>query len=260
MVSHSKCHALSLKDLLITQNSLVVLILIFAVGTANCFGQNSPANETSRPLEADEVARIEPEKLKQLAQKSQDQIEVISKLDGVLLVDIRMGPANDRRERPMMLQGRVRDAQQRALVAKLVTRVMQTVSFWSTSDDEFVINPDKLVVMEPSTQEESKNLTRAIELFLSGQYDQADAFFTKALVESQNREPIHYWKVANAIALGQTDRAERRLEVLVRNNPKGSDTYAARLQRLQGPYRRALNELEEKVTLKSRLGVDTKPK
>lgn len=236
------------------------VIFFIAFGIRFCSAQNGPTAETPRPLEAEDVARLEPSKLQQLTDKSQDQMEVIAKLEGALLADIRLGPANERRERTMVLEGRVRNAQQRPLVVKLINRVIQSESFWSTSDDEFIVNADKLVVMEPSAQEESKNLGRAIELFLGGQHDKADVFFTKALVESQNREPIHYWKVANAIALGQTDRAEQRLAVLLRSDPKGSDTYAVKLQRLQGPYRRALSELEQKITAQSRLGIDVRQK
>jgi tetratricopeptide (TPR) repeat protein len=238
--------------------SFVIFLLV--VGIAVCRAQNVPKTESSRPLEADEVARLEPSMLQQLTEKAQDQMEVILKLEGVLLADIRLSPPNEQRERTMTLEGRIRTAQQRPLVVKLLNRVIQSESFWSTSDDEFIVNPDKMTIMEPSAQEESKNLNRAIELFLSGQYEKAEPFFTKALVESENREAIHYWKVANSIALGQTERAEQRLAVLLRSDPKGSDTYAAKLQRLQGTYRRAMNEMEQKIMAKIRLGIDVRQK
>ncbi len=216
-------------------------------------------NATTLPLEAEEVARMEPSKLKELVVTSQDQIEITSKLDGVLVVSMRLSKQGDQRVRAVDLEGRVRNAQQRSLVAKVVFAAMQSDSFWNTSDDEFVVNPDKLVVTEPSLDIGTKSLGMAMEQYFAGNHEQADLLLTHALVESPGREVIHYWKVANCLALKQSPRAERRLAVLTQRNPLGSDTYAGQLQRLQGQNRRAIIEMEQKMMLNNRLGNGAKP-
>jgi hypothetical protein len=48
--------------------------------------------------------------------------------------------------------------------------------------------------------------------------------------------------------------------LLSRRNPRGSDAYAGQLQRLQGPYRRAIIDLEQQLMLKSRLGTGIEKK
>jgi hypothetical protein len=206
----------------------------------------------ARPLEADEVLRLEPVKLKELTVAAQDRIEITAKLDGVLVAAISISPAGEQRVRTMTLEGRVRDPAQRALVAKVVSNTLQSISFWSTSDDEFIVNAEKLAVTEPSVEIGGRSLARALDEFFAGRHAEADVLLSHALAESPRQEVIHYWKVANFLAMKRTDRAEQRLEVLTRRNPTGSDAYAAQLQRLQGQYRREIIELEHKMMLKNR--------
>lgn len=206
------------------------------------------------PLEAEDVARLEPTKIKELLLASEDQIEITLKLDGAMLTDLRIGKPSDMRVRKVELEGRVKDAQQRALVGRVVAIAMQAESFWNTSDDEFVVDTEKLTLTPQSADAGAKNLGLAVDQFFAGQHENADKLLSLALVESPDREVVHYWKVANWLAMNQNERAERRLELLNRRNPRGSDTYAGQLQRLQGPYRRAIIDLEQKVMLKSRLG------
>jgi len=230
---------------------LALLLLATRPLTAD---QPTEPSSPIRPLEADDVARLEPSKLKQLVVKTQDQIEVTSKLDGVLIVEMRLKNADDQRRRIMELEGRIHSPEQRSLVGKVVAAVMQTESFWATSDDEFVVNGDNLKVTEPSLADGNKNLAIGIEQFLAGQHEQADMLFTVAIAESPNREAIQYWKAANAIALKQPERAEHRLEILSRRNPSGSDAYAAQLQRMQGPLRKSLLDMEQRIMLRKRQG------
>lgn len=241
-------------------NTIFKTVLLCSVltvpGMHDCRADDSRAARL-RPLEADEVERLEPAKLKELVVRSQDQIEVTSKLDGVMVTEIRLNKPDDNRVRTVDLEGRVRDPQQRPLVARVIDIAMQSESFWSSSDDEFVVIPEKLAVTEPSADLGAKSLGAAMEQFFAGQHERADMLLTHALVESPGNEVTHYWKVANCIALKQSDRAERRLEILTRRNPMGSDGYAGQLQRLQGQYRRAIIDMEQKLMLKSRSGIGT---
>jgi hypothetical protein len=241
------------------------LCLAVAVGLivveAHVRAEETPdASDFRRPLVADDVARLEPQKLKELLVRCQDQIEITSKMDGVMINDMKLGGPNDQRVRTLQLTGRVRDEQQRAIAARVVAYLMQLDSFWNTSDDEFVVDPAKLAVTEPSAEVGAKNFGTGIDQFLEGKYPEADMMFSASLVENPSREVIHYWKVATAIAMKQTERAQRRLEILTRRNPGGSDTYAGQLQRLQGPYRRAIIEMEQKLMLNNRMDPSSKPK
>jgi hypothetical protein len=230
-----------------------MVVLLFATSPLLA-DQANGVSTAARPLEADEVAKLEPTKLKQLVVKTQDQIEVTSRLDGVLVVEMRLRAADDQRNRVLELEGRVHTPEQRVLVGKVVLAVMQTESFWATSDDEFIVNGDNLKVTEPSSVDGSRNLALGIDQFLVGQHEQADMLFTVAIAECPNREVIQYWKAANAIALKQPERAEHRLEVLTRRNAKGSDAYAAQLQKMQGPLRQSLLDMERRVMLRKRQG------
>lgn len=224
------------------------------IGGAVLGADTSESPAPTRPLEADEVAKLEPVKLKQLLVKAQDLVEVSPRLEGVLVIDLRLSDADDERTRKLELKGKVRQAVQRPLVAKVFADAMQAESFWNTSDDEFTVTTDALAVTEPSAEMGAKNLTSALEQFWAGQYEQADGLFTHALAEAPNREVIHYWKAVNALALKQPDRAERRLEALSRRNSAGSVAHAGQMQRLQGPLRQALIQMEAKVMLRNRLG------
>lgn len=203
-----------------------------------------------RPLEAAEVAQREPSKLKELIAKAQDQVEVHPRLDGVLIVDARLTPPNEERTRTVKLEGKVRQPQQRTVLAKLVTEVLMSDSFWSTSDDEFVVKADDVAVIEPNADAGSQAYSTALEHFLRREYDQADRFWTRALADLPNREVIHFWKAATALALKQRERAEQRMEVILRRNPAGWRKHAVQFERFQGPLRFELQELEERLLLK----------
>lgn len=240
-----------------TMRLLTVVTLMFVAASTTVA---EDGNTLVHPLEAADVARLEPTKIKELLVAAQDQIEITSKLDGAMLIDLRIGKPSDMRVRKVELEGRVRNAQERLLVGRVVAIAMQAESFWNTSDDEFVVDSEKLAVTTQSADAGAKNLGLAVDQFFAGQYENADKLLSLALVESPDREVIHYWKVANWLAMKQNDRAERRLELLTRRNPRGSDAYAGQLQRLQGPYRRAIIDLEQKVMLKSRLGTSVEKK
>jgi hypothetical protein len=207
-----------------------------------------------RPLEADEVARLEPVKLKALLQRSQDTVEVTPQLDGVWIGDGRLDAADEQRIRRLTLTGRVRQESQRALVVQVLGNVLQEESFWATSDEEIVVSAEAMQVAQPLVDLGKKHYSLAIDRFFASQYEEADALFTRALVEDAQREVIHYWKVAGAIALKQTARAERRLDVLLRRHPAGSRDHAAQMERLQGPLRQSLMQMEQRVLLKVRGG------
>ena len=203
-----------------------------------------------RPLEAAEVAQREPDKLKELIGKAQDQVEVHPRLDGVLIVEARVTPPNDQRVRTVKLEGKIRQPQQRAVLAKLVTEVLLSDSFWSTSDDEFVVSAEVVAITEPNADAGGKSYGAALEHFFRGEYEPAEILWTRSLADAPNREVIHFWKAATHLATKQPERAEKRLEAILRRNPRGSRPHAALFERLQGPLRRELDALEERLLLK----------
>lgn len=229
----------------------IAMVVLFGLG-GSVFGQESAPS--TRPLEAADVARLEPAKLKALLQKAQDAVEVTPRLDGVLVVEGRLEAADESRTRRLHLTGRVRRELQRPLLAQVVFDVMQTESFWATSDDEFRVVAEACELVEPSPEQSGNYYTQAVERFFAGEYELADVNFTRAFVEAPNRDVIHSWKAATAIALKQPERAENRLQVLLRRDPNATRKHAGQIERLQGPLRQALVQMEEKVLLKVRLG------
>lgn len=232
---------------------ICLMILMITILGGVCRAADEDRDPT-RPLEADEVARLIPAKLAQLLVKAQDRIETTSKLDTVLIADMQLGEADALQRRPLALKGKVREPEQRALAARVVMDTLRSDTFWNTMDEEFVVDSSQLTVTQPSPEMGTKNFGLAIGEFFHGEYDKADMYFTHALAEDPGNEAIHYWKVATAIAKQQPERAERRLEILCRRNPQGSKQYASALQRLQGPLRKGLVDLEEQVTLRIREG------
>lgn len=224
-------------------------------------GRISPAADPDRvaanpprPLEADEVKELIPNKIAELHVRTQDRIEITAKLDAVLLAGLDLGPPDDTQRQTLILKGTVQREPQREILVRLMADMLQTESFWSTMDEEFTIDASQLTTTKPMPGQGDKSLNQAIDFFFRNQYDNADKYFTHALAEMPEREVLHYWKAVTAIALKQPERAERRLEILCRRNPKGSVSYASELQRLQGPLRNSLRQMEEQVRLKIREG------
>ncbi len=237
----------------------IAVVVLFCLARPVIAGESADAPPKTRPLEAAEVARLEPAKLRALLQKAQDVVEITPRLDGVLVLvtEGRLAAADESRTRRLHLTGRVRHEQQRPVLAQLVLNVMQTESFWATSDDEFQVITEACETVEPSPELFSNYYDQALARFSASEYEKADALFTRAFVEAPNRDIIHSWKAATAIALKQPERAEGRFQVLLRRDPSVTRRHAAQLERLQGPLRQALVQMEEKVLLKVRLGTTT---
>lgn len=235
-----KCHRIA-EILGFAMNTLTIFVTL----TVSAIQAAPP-----RPLEAAEVAQREPAKLKELIQKAQDQLEVHPKLDGVLIVEASVTSANNQRVRTINLEGKVRQSQQRVILAKLVTEVLLSDTFWSTSDDEFVVSAEKVAIVEPNSDAGGKSYGVALEHFFRGEYEQAEQMWTRALADVPKREVIHFWKAATYLAMKQPERAENRLEAILRRNPRDSRQYAAHFERFQGPMRRELDSLVERLLLK----------
>lgn len=226
---------------------VAALGMIAAVESPATAQQSRPA---PRPLEAYEVAIQEKTRLPELTRKAQDQIEVTPNLDGVLITSVTLQASEEPGTRTMVLAGRMRVAQQGPLIAKVMMEVLQSESFWSTQDDEFVISTEMIKTQPPSRIEGSRLYGIGIDHFLKGQYREAEKVFTSALVESPERQSIHFWKAAGAIGSSDPEWAERRLEAVLRRNRKGSIEHASEMERFQGPLRNALHQMEDRVRLK----------
>ena len=88
--------------------AFVLCLSVISAAAPICADDVPLAVNSRRPLEADEVARLEPKKLRELLVRSQDQIEITARLDGVMISDMRFNMATDQRTRTLQLAGRVR--------------------------------------------------------------------------------------------------------------------------------------------------------
>jgi len=205
------------------------------------------------PMPAAELQRL---RIRTLLRMAQDSIELdprLGELDprlgGVLLSDAKLERTAGQ---PVVLQlsGRVLTEDQIPIVQTVVTNTIPVTPGWQTAD-EIVVNVEQLLPSPPTQMFADRYYSLGLEYFWQGDYANADIAFMKALAEAPSREILRYWRVLTAIALGEDDRAEARLVPLLRRNPLGAEgpVIAGALERVQGPVRWKLMELEKNVLM-----------
>lgn len=198
------------------------------------------------PPSPDEHARIQ-----QLLTTVQDQIEMDSRIAGVLVHDAILVRRVEGPGYALRIVGRVAEEDQREIVSELFTEAMAASPYWRERRGEFFINLEPMVVAPPSLERGLRYFTMGINAFWNGDLFTAERAFTRAIAQAPDLVIYRWWKVVTLLALGQEARAEALLRPLLQVNPWGQYEVqvAAALERVQGPLRWQLQQLEQRVLL-----------
>jgi hypothetical protein len=172
----------------------------------------------------------------------QDQIELDPRLGGVLIRDARIIEPEGKGERQLQVSGKV--------VKNLIMQTVEVAPAWA-SLRPIAVDLSGIVPTPLAQSFAARYYSLGLEYFRKGDYATADRAFMKSLSEAPHLDTLRYWRVITAIALGQTDRAKQRLIPLLRKNPLGAEgpVIAAEFEKVQGPLRWKLMELEKQVLL-----------
>lgn len=187
----------------------------------------------------------------QLLRSVQDQIELDSRLGGALLIQAVCVPPGDPAHCNLSIRGKVAAPEQLPLIHDAIQAMTATDPFWTAASPNVTVDLSLLTVVPPNAARALRYYEIALDEYFHGNYPTADFAFARALSEEPTSVVFRYWRVLTAIALGEFERAERKLEPLLAIEPLGSKQtiVAGVFERVQGPLRWKLAELEEYVLL-----------
>lgn len=191
----------------------------------------------------------------ELFERVQDLVEVNPDLEGVLAFDgilsEREEPADGQAEKVLEVRGKVFTEEQKPLLRQVILDVMQDDPDWQPLVDNIVIDLEKMPAVRPSPELAQQFYALGLNAFWDCELVTADFAFMRAYSEGPDLEFLLYWRVVTAIAMDEYGRASQKLRFLLRQNPAGSrsPTIAREFERLQGPLRWKLQELEQDVLL-----------
>ena len=207
----------------------------------------APRLRSRRPKRPTDARRQE--KLHELLTKVQDEIELDDTLRGVAFTGVKLVNNPQDKGQIMELQGRLLDPSQGAKVKDLVEKVLQNDQYWWVGAGPLPVSTQMMQVGPGDPRLAARDYEMALTAFWKGEYAQADPAFYLALSEAPADDVLRYWRVVSALAQGQTERAKQKLAPLLKLYPLGSRTpmIASAFERLQGPLRRKLMNLENDV-------------
>jgi hypothetical protein len=200
--------------------------------------------------EAARAAVAERMQVAQLLRAVQDQIELDARLEGALVLDGFFVPRDDG-GRHLRIRGKFTSEEQPDLLAEVFRRVMEADPYWQAQADDVSIDLRGMPVVSPSGLLAARFYEVGLEYFWRGDYVSAERSFTRAIAEAPAVEAYRYWSIVTVLAMGHEGRAFHKLRPVLRVNPYGSSTWtiARELERVQGPLRWRLHELEKRVLL-----------
>jgi hypothetical protein len=165
----------------------------------------------------------------------------------------------------LVLLGRIAKEGQDVEIESLCGRLMRGEPAWvapelegaATSKIALEISPrsSELKVVEPSPSHGRLFYSRGLSAFWKRQYSRASESFRQAALESPRKIEYYYWWSLSDLAAGDNSTAAQRMRTVVKrfretDFDRESTEYRAvvrSLERVQGPLRRALLELESKA-------------
>lgn len=198
------------------------------------------------PLTPEEAAQVQ-----ELLQLLQDEIELSIPLHGAYVeaatfVKPIIGPGV-----VLQINGRIIDEIQREPLQRALEQAAASLESWRGRRGDVFLTLDSVVVGPLDRQRSNRYFTMALEAFWHGDYPHARDAFTRALADDPTSRVLQYWRVITHVAMHEDDRARRKLLPLLAYDPWGSNgpEIAEALERLQGPLRWRLRELEQEVLM-----------
>jgi hypothetical protein len=195
---------------------------------------------------ADELVAIN-----DVLQLSLDEIEMEPDLSGAYvdsatLLKPVVGPG-----RVLKVNGRVVDENQIPLLKSVVEHAAASQPSWDPFRCNVSILLDGVVVGSPDRERSNRFFSLALEEFWRCNFLRAKQAIVRAIADDPTSPILQYWQVIMHIRLGEEDRAKRKLAPLLAQDPWGSNSpvIATALERVQGPVRQRMRELEKQVLL-----------
>jgi hypothetical protein len=152
----------------------------------------------------------------------------------------------------VVFSGRVNSgvaADQRRAIEELYGRLQGADARWSTIHDQSLApNTEPMIALGGSARVANEHYALGLDLFWAGRFAAAERSFAEALVEAPASRDIRYWRVLSILRQGDQWRARRHMAALLRRgapSPQDQSSVFVSLERVQGPVRRQLLDLEE---------------
>lgn len=193
----------------------------------------------------------EQSQIENLLTRVQDRIEIDPRIAGVYAQDAVLVRRVDGPGYALQIRGRLAAEDQRDAVLDVFTEVMAGDPYWRERRGDVFISLEPMIVVPPSLQWGLRYFTLGLNEFWDGNLFEAERAFTLAISHAPDIVVYRWWKVLTLIALGEEGRAQALLVPLLRVNPWGQydATIAVALERVQGPLRHRLQEMEQHVLL-----------
>jgi hypothetical protein len=187
----------------------------------------------------------------QLLADLQARIESNLELGGVLIRDAYLTEADGRLR--LVLLGRIAEDYQREAIVSACQDLMKKDPAWAD------VTPvqDQLRVTPLSAVAAEQMFVTGLRAFWNCDYAEAARAFTEAIVDAPDRVEYHYWRIVLEIVNGELARAYNHLKPWVQRRmdmrvPLPYPRVALSLERIQGPIRQQLSELELRAMRDSR--------
>lgn len=201
-----------------------------------------------RPIQPspEEQARID-----ELLAIVQDRIETSPQLGGAYVRDAVLVRRVDGPGYALRIRGHIPAEDQRPVLSEVFTEVMAEHPYWRERRSDVFVSLEPMSIVPPSLQWGLRYFTMGLNEFWCGNLFEAERAFSLAIAHAPDVVVYRWWKVVTLIALGQEGRAQSLLVPLLQVNPWGQydATIAVALERVQGPLRHRLQELEQHVLL-----------
>lgn len=186
----------------------------------------------------------------------QDQIDLQPSLAGSMISGVYFEESQSGGSLNLVLRGRISNEPQVEQIERFCTAIMNHNPVWLRAG----IHPstrktDDLAIVPPSELNATLFFAEGLQNFWKTRYVEASRAFQQATLESPLNFQYHYWRVISDLSLGNQQRASMRMENVARAfgvEPLSQERGAVSrsMERIQGPLRRDLRDIEMRAVLK----------
>jgi len=204
---------------------------------------------TGLAQDAGDKQDMKQEKLQELLHNVQDAMELDPMMKGVMLTDGKFVSQRDMPGEEIQLQGKVMTPAQAEKVKEMVKNALGEDPYWREVEGPLTVSTEMMTPSQGSPQLADRYYAKGLTHFWDEEYAAADRAFSRAMAEAPQDLALKYWDVLTALAQDQNDRAKEKLTPLMAEDSLGSRSpnIATALERVQGPLRRKLMELENEI-------------
>lgn len=217
------------------------------VASGRWYGTRLPVSPPLPPLR---VLTDEERHIAALLQAVQDLIAIDPRLDGALVLELRLIKREPEPGADLRVFGKLVSSDQGPFFDEVIAQAIAADAWWKDQKN-LIIDVKGLPVAPLSAVLADRYYGLGLDSFWARDYVAADLAFMRAVAEAPDMDTLRYWRVLTAIAMNRIDRADLLLRPLIRRHPYGSReaSIARELERVQGFFRWTLLDLEERIVL-----------